>query len=198
MELFEHFIKILKQRQDDVKELMARGAVDSMEKYQYMLGQIRTYESLLQEISTLLDKRSKMKKEQSSVSNPKVILPNKELVGVKKEIDESSKLPEPTGWRILVLPFKQKEKTKGGLILADETVERSQVASTCGLVLRMGPHCYDKDRYPEGPWCKKGDWIIFARYAGSRIRIDGGEIRLLNDDEVLATVENPEDIFHEF
>ena len=84
-----------------------------------------------------------MKKEQSSVSDKKVILPNKELVGVKKEIDESSKLPNPTGWRILVLPFKQKEKTKGGLILADETVERSQVASTCGLVLRMGPHCYD-------------------------------------------------------
>ena len=85
-----------------------------------------------------------MKKEQSSVSNQKVILPNKKLVGVKKELNESSKLPKPTGWRILVLPFKQKEKTKGGLILADETVERSQVASTCGLVLDMGPHCYDK------------------------------------------------------
>ena len=111
---------------------------------------------------------------------------------------ESAKLPIPTGWRILVLPFKQKDKTKGGILLADETVERSQVASTCGLVLDMGPHCYDKERYPEGPWCKKGDWIIFARYAGSRIKIDGGEIRLLNDDEVLATVENPEDIFHEF
>jgi hypothetical protein len=93
-----------------------------------------------------------MKEQQSSAS--KVILPNKELVGVKKEIDESSKLPEPTGWRILVLPFKQKEKTKGGILLADETVERSQVASTCGLVLKMGPHCYDKERYPEGPWCK--------------------------------------------
>ena len=57
MELFEHFIRILKQRQDDVKELMARGGVDSMERYQYMLGQIRTYESLLQEISTLLNKK---------------------------------------------------------------------------------------------------------------------------------------------
>ena len=137
----------------------------------------------------------------TSTQKPKIELPNKTLVGVepsKKEINESSKLPTPTGWRILVLPFKQKEKTKGGILLADETVERSQVASTCGLVLRMGPHCYDKERYPEGPWCKKGDWIIFARYAGSRIKIDGGEIRLLNDDEVLATVENPEDIFHEF
>ena len=151
-----------------------------------------------------------MKKEQSSTSTeePKVKLALQEKYNEedKKEnqkqenlIDkESSKLPKPTGWRILVLPFKQKEKTKGGILLADETVERSQVASTCGLVLDMGPHCYDKERYPEGPWCKKGDWIIFARYAGSRIKIDGGEIRLLNDDEVLATVENPEDIFHEF
>ena len=138
----------------------------------------------------------------TSTQKPKIELPNKELVGVKptkkKEINESSKLPNPTGWRILVLPFKQKDKTSGGIILADDTIERSQVASTCGLVLSMGPHCYDKERYPEGPWCKKGDWIVFARYAGSRIKIDGGEIRLLNDDEILATVENPEDIFHEF
>jgi len=132
----------------------------------------------------------------TSATKPKIELPNKELVGVKKEKDltsDSAKLPKPTGWRLLVLPFKQKEKTKGGIILAEDTIERSQVASTCGLVLDMGPHCYDKERYPEGPWCKKGDWIIFARYA-----IDGGEIRLLNDDEILATVENPEDIFHEF
>ena len=62
MEFFKHFIKILKQRQEDVKELMARGAIDSMEKYQYMLGQIRTYESLLQEISTLLDKKEQNEK----------------------------------------------------------------------------------------------------------------------------------------
>ena len=63
MELFEHFIRILKQRQDDVKELMARGGVDSMERYQYMLGQIRTYESLLQEISTLLNKKEQNEKD---------------------------------------------------------------------------------------------------------------------------------------
>ena len=140
-----------------------------------------------------------------SKETPKIQLPNKDLVGVeptkKPEQDltsESAKLPNPTGWRILVLPFKQKDKTKGGIIMTDSTIEKSQVASTCGLVLATGPTCYDKERFPEGPWCKKGDWIIFARYAGSRIKIDGGEIRLLNDDEVLATVENPEDIFHEF
>ena len=61
-------------------------------------------------------------KEPLSASNKKIVLPNKYLVGVKKEIDESSKLPEPTGWRILVLPFKQKEKTKGGIILAEDTI----------------------------------------------------------------------------
>ena len=111
---------------------------------------------------------------------------------------ESDKLPKPTGWRMLVLPFKLPEKTKGGLFLGADTLERQQVASTCGLVLAMGPHCYDKEKFPEGPWCKKGDWVIFARYAGSRIQIDGGEVRLLNDDEVLATIEKPEDILHQY
>ena len=62
MELFEHFIKIIKQRREDVKELMASGAIDSMERYQYMLGQVRTYESLLQEISTLLNKKEQNEK----------------------------------------------------------------------------------------------------------------------------------------
>ena len=143
-------------------------------------------------------------KEQSSISKPKIHLPNKELVGLKKSeeqkevTNEKAKLPQPTGWRMLVLPFKMNEKTKGGVLLQQETIERQQVGSNCGMVLKMGDQCYDKERYPEGPWCKKGDWVIFARYAGSRIQIDGGEVRLLNDDEILATIENPEDIFHQY
>ena len=147
--------------------------------------------------------------EQLSVSNPKEVpkhraaLQEKYDQEPKKEekdlTSEHAKLPLPTGWRILVLPFKMKDKTKGGILITDDVVERAQVASTCGLVLALGPYCYkDKERYPDGPWCKKGSWVIFARYAGSRIKIDGGEVRLLNDDEVLATVENPEDIFHDF
>ena len=147
-----------------------------------------------------------MTKVQSSVSGTpetKIITPKTGLVGVKKkkvpiEKKEHSKLPQPTGWRILVLPFKMKEKSKGGIIHTESTLERQQVASTCGLVQAMGPNCYDKEKFPEGPWCKKGDWVIFARYAGSRIQIDGGEVRLLNDDEVLATIENPEDIYHQY
>ena len=103
---------------------------------------------------------SKMKKEQSSI-----LTPNNELIGVKKsEKKEEAKIPKPTGWRILVLPFKMKEKAKGGLHFAEATLEKLQVASQCGLVLAMGPQCYkDKDRYPEGPWCKEKDWVMFAR-----------------------------------
>ena len=135
-----------------------------------------------------------MKKEQSSI-----LTPNNDLVGVKKSKKEEPKLPQPTGWRLLVLPFKMKEKTKGGLVLAETTLEKQQVGSQVGLVMAMGPQCYkDKERYPEGPWCKTQDWVMFARYAGSRIKIEGGEMRLLNDDEVLATIDSPEDILHEF
>ena len=136
-------------------------------------------------------------KDQSSI-----LTPNNDLIGVKKsekKEKEEGKIPQPTGWRIMVLPFKMKEKTKGGLVLAETTLERQQVASQVGLVLAMGPQCYkDKERYPEGPWCKEKDWVMFARYAGSRIKIEGGEMRLLNDDEVLATIDSPEDILHEF
>jgi chaperonin GroES len=110
----------------------------------------------------------------------------KEVDGYERlKTKESSKLPKPTGWRLVVLPFKMPEKTRGGLYLGQDTLERQQVGSTCGLVLAMGPHC-------------KGDWVIFAKYAGSRIQIDGGEVRLLNDDEVLATIDKPEDILHQY
>ena len=106
-------------------------------------------------------------------------------------------LPNPTGWRILVMPFKVKEETKGGIIIAQETLDRARVSTQVGYVLKMGDLCYaDKDRYPTGPWCAEKNWVIFARYAGSRMEIDGGEIRMLNDDEILGTIENPEDILH--
>ena len=107
------------------------------------------------------------------------------------------KLPNPTGWRLLVMPFKVKEETKGGIIIAQETLDRARVATQVGYVLKLGDLCYkDEDKYPTGPWCKEKDWVIFARYAGSRMEIDGGEIRMLNDDEVLGTISNPEDILH--
>jgi len=143
-----------------------------------------------------------MKTETLLKLKPKITLPKSDLVGLKKPkqiTKESTKLPQPTGWRILVLPFKMGEKTKGGILMGQETLEKQQVASQCGNVLAMGPDCYrDKSRYKQGSWCKVGDWVMFARYAGSRIKIEGGEVRLLNDDEILATIKNPEDILHEY
>ena len=111
--------------------------------------------------------------------------------------NQKEQLPEPSGWRLLVLPFTPKEKTKGGILIAQESLEKLRIATNCGYVLRVGPLAYyDKEKFPTGPWCKQGDWVIFARYAGSRLPIEGGEVRLLNDDEVLGTIKSPEAVLH--
>ena len=111
--------------------------------------------------------------------------------------DIKNELPQPTGWRILVLPFTPKEKTKGGIIIAQESLDKARIATNCGYVVKMGPMAYgDKEKFPTGPWCKEKDWVIFARYAGSRLPIEGGEVRLLNDDEVLGTIKDPESVLH--
>jgi co-chaperonin GroES (HSP10) len=107
------------------------------------------------------------------------------------------RIPTPTGWRIVILPYRGAEKTKGGIVLSDQTRQREQSATVCGYVLAVGPLAYaDENKFPTGPWCKKGDWIVFGRYAGARLPIDEGEIRIINDDEVLALIQNPEDIVH--
>jgi len=157
-------------------------------------------ENKISQTSSDSDKTAEIPKTKLALEEKYDSLNKEEVEGYERlKKKETSKLPIPTGWRMLILPFKMSEKTRGGLYLGQETLERQQIGSTCGLVLAQGPDCYrDKERYPEGPWCKKGDWVIFARYAGSRIQIDGGEVRLLNDDEVLATIENPEDILHKY
>ena len=110
--------------------------------------------------------------------------------------DTVDELPEPSGYRLLVLPFTPKNKTKGGILFSQESLDRARIATTCGYVLKMGDLAYkDKDKFGE-PWCKKGDWVIFARYAGSRLPIEGGEVRILNDDEVIGTVKDPESLLH--
>ena len=136
--------------------------------------------------SALLDKYESEKKEED-----------------KKRIDETNvdsivdELPDPSGYRLLVLPFTPKEKTKGGILIAQETLDKLRIAVNCGYVLKLGPLAYeDKDKFSSGPWCKKGDWVIFARYAGSRLPIEGGEVRILNDDEVLGTIKDPESVLH--
>jgi co-chaperonin GroES (HSP10) len=106
-------------------------------------------------------------------------------------------MPEPTGWRILILPYRGKGKTEGGIYLPSETQDRAQISTQVGYVLKVGPLAYkDPEKFPSGPWCAEKQWVMFARYAGSRFQIDGGEVRILNDDEILATILDPEDIHH--
>ena len=105
------------------------------------------------------------------------------------------KLPTPTGYRILILPFSQKAMTKGGIMLAESYLEKERLGTNVGFVVSLGPDAYkDKNKFPNGAWCQERDWIIFGRYAGARIKIDGGDLRLLNDDEVLAVIGEPEDV----
>ena len=107
------------------------------------------------------------------------------------------RMPDPTGWRLLILPYRGKGKTDGGIYLPDKVVEEQTVSTKVGYVLKVGPLAYkDTEKFPSGPWCKQSDWVMFARYAGSRFRIDGGEVRILNDDEILARIKEPEDILH--
>ena len=94
-----------------------------------------------------------------------------------------------------MFPLKLDSKTKSGIILTDDTVTESQLTTNICKVLKVGSDAYkDKDKFPTGPWCKEDDWVLITRYAGSRIRIDGGELRIINDDEILAVIDDPRDI----
>jgi len=107
------------------------------------------------------------------------------------------RMPKPTGWRILILPYQGKAKTAGGIFIPNEVQEKSNISTQVGYVLKIGPLAYkDTEKFPSGPWCEEKQWVMFARYAGSRFQIDGGEVRILNDDEILATILDPEDIHH--
>jgi len=143
-----------------------------------------------------------MNKETLSISDKEVpkqrnALEEKYKEPLNPENIQRSQLPAPSGWRLLVLPFSPREKTKGGVLIAQESLDKLRIATNCGYVLKMGPLAYhDREKFPTGPWCKTGDWVIFARYAGSRLPIEGGEVRILNDDEVLGTIEDPESVLH--
>jgi co-chaperonin GroES (HSP10) len=124
-------------------------------------------------------------------------VPEEELFFDPTKLDLSviERMPQPSGWRLLVLPYRGKSRTEGGIILTEQTKLEDQLQTVVGYVVKVGPAAYaDKDRYPDGPWCKEGQWVIFPRYGGTRFRIEGGECRIINDDEVIATIVNPDDI----
>ena len=106
------------------------------------------------------------------------------------------RMPQPTGYRMVVIPYKGKTTTEGGIQLLKETVDREALATVVALVLKMGPLCYnDKEKFGDTPWCKEQQGVLIGRYAGARMKLeDGEEIRIINDDEVIGTILDPNDI----
>ena len=113
----------------------------------------------------------------------------------KEDEQKAKQLPEPSGYKILCAIPEVEEKTAGGLWKADETKKFEELTTPVLFVLKVGPDAYsDTTRFPSGPWCKAGDFILTRPHAGSRVKIHGREFRLINDDSVEGVVEDPRGI----
>jgi len=112
--------------------------------------------------------------------------------------EKGKQLPRPAGYKILcAIPEAESkfEDSEAGLIKADETMRNEETLTTVLFVVDLGPDCYlDKNKFPTGPWCKKGDFILIKPHAGSRLVIHGREFRMINDDSVEGTVDDPRGI----
>lgn len=106
------------------------------------------------------------------------------------------RMPNPVGWRMLVLPYSGEKKSKGGIVLTKSTIDREALATVVAYVVKMGPLCYnDKAKFGDTPWCEEKQWVLIGRYAGARFKLeDGAEVRIINDDEIIGTILNPDDI----
>ena len=113
----------------------------------------------------------------------------------KSNEEKATQLPKPSGYRILCAIPEQEKEYDSGILKADETVRVEETLTTVLFVVDLGPDCYlDKSRFPNGPWCKKGDFVLVKPYAGSRLVIHGREFRIINDDTVEAVVDDPRGI----
>lgn len=113
----------------------------------------------------------------------------------KKAEEKATQLPKPSGYKILCAIPEQEKEYDGGIIKADETVRTDELLTTVLFVVDLGPDCYmDKAKFPTGPWCKKGDFILIRPHAGTRLIIHDREFRIINDDSVKGVVEDPRGI----
>lgn len=109
--------------------------------------------------------------------------------------EKASQLPEPSGYRILCAIPDAEKAYESGILKADTTLHYEEVLSTVFFVVKMGPDCYqDKGRFPNGPWCKVGDFILARPNSGTRLKIHGREFRIINDDSVEGIVQDPRGI----
>jgi co-chaperonin GroES (HSP10) len=120
-------------------------------------------------------------------------------VMAKTAEDRARQLPIPQGYRILCAIPEAEEAFDSGIIKSDETRRHDELLSTVLFVVDMGPDCYaDKERFPNGAWCKKGDFVLVRPNAGTRIVIHDREFRIINDDSVEAIVQDPRGIKRKF
>jgi co-chaperonin GroES (HSP10) len=113
----------------------------------------------------------------------------------KNAEEKATQLPKPSGYKILCAIPEQDKEYDGGIIKADETVRTDELLTTVLFVVDLGPDCYmDKAKFPTGPWCKKGDFILIRPHAGTRLIIHDREFRIINDDSVEGVVEDPRGI----
>lgn len=115
---------------------------------------------------------------------------------LNREAEEKARqLPRPSGYRILCAIPEVEAEYESGLLKADATINYEEKLATVLFVVDLGPDCYlDKTRFPNGPWCKKGDFVIVRPNAGTRLLIHGREFRLINDDSVESVVQDPRGI----
>lgn len=121
--------------------------------------------------------------------------PNEATVLPETAEEKAKQLPEPSGYRILCAIPDIENKFDSGLVKAEVTVHNEELLTTVLFVAKMGPDCYkDESRFPSGPWCKVGDFVLVRPHAGSRLKIHGREFRIINDDSVEGVVEDPRGI----
>jgi co-chaperonin GroES (HSP10) len=109
--------------------------------------------------------------------------------------EKARQLPEPRGYRILCALPEAEDKFDNGIVKSTETMRNEEVLSTVFFVVKLGPDCYKDDkRFPTGPWCKEGDFILARPNSGTRLKIHGREFRIINDDSVEAVVQDPRGI----
>ena len=111
------------------------------------------------------------------------------------DVSVLERLPQPTGYRMLIIPYYPSEKTKGGVYVPDQVRDREAFATVAAYVVKLGPDAYqDSQMFPTVSLCSEKDWVLIGRYAGNRFKVEGLEVRIINDDNIIATILDPKDI----
>lgn len=138
------------------------------------------------DLSKMVEKARQEAKEEAEI---------KEIVGESTDYEKAAQLPKPTGYHILCAIPEVEKEYESGIAKADITLHHEEILTTVLFVVDLGPDAYkDPTKFPSGPWCKKGDFVLVRPHSGSRLVIHGREFRLINDDTIEAVVDDPRGI----